>query len=109
LVTATSSTSLKDLTLGLEVIRDKNGFKLIKYIESNFESNLIEVAKNFNDDFNTEFLTLAHIFLGNDTYVPVHDITVKQLQTFLKIALGKTSTTEFERKLGMSNFVQIAY
>ena len=57
-----------------------------------------------SDDFNTELLTLTHIFLGNDYYFPVHDITVKQLQTLLKTALGKTSTTEFERKLGISNF-----
>jgi len=57
-----------------------------------------------SDDFNTELLTLTHIFLGNDNYFPVHDITVKQLQTLLKTALGKTSTTEFERKLGISNF-----
>jgi hypothetical protein len=49
-------------------------------------------------------LTLTHIFLGNDTYVPIHDVTVKQLQTLLKIALSKTSATEFERKLGISNF-----
>ena len=96
--------TLKDLTLELEVTRDRNRFKLLKFIESNFEQNLIEVAKDFNDDFNTELLTLTHIFLGNDTYVPVHDITVKQLQTLLKIALAKTSTTEFERKLGISNF-----
>jgi hypothetical protein len=40
------------LTLELEVTRDKNRFKLLKFIESNFEKNLIEIAKNFNDDFN---------------------------------------------------------
>jgi hypothetical protein len=33
------------------------------------------------------------IFLGNDTCVPVHDITVKQLQKLLKTALGQKSTT----------------
>jgi hypothetical protein len=49
-------------------------------------------------------VTLTHIFLGNDTFVPVDDITVKQLQKLLKSALGKTSTIEFERKLGISNF-----
>jgi hypothetical protein len=96
--------TLKDLTLELEVTRDRNRFELLKFIESNFEQNLVEVAKVFNEDFNTELLTLTHIFLGNDTYVPVHDITVKQLQTLLKIALARTSTTEFERKLGISNF-----
>ena len=92
--------SLKDLT----VTRDRNRLNLLKFIESNFEQNLIEVAQVVNDDFNTELLTLTHIFLGNDNYFPVHDITVKQLQTLLKTALGKTSTTEFERKLGISNF-----
>jgi hypothetical protein len=96
--------TLKDLTLELEVTRDRNRFKLLKFIESNFERNLIEVAKDFNDDFNTELLTLTHIFLGNDTYVPVHDITVKQLQTLLKTALSKTSKAEFERKMEISSF-----
>jgi hypothetical protein len=62
---------------------------------------LVEIAKNFNKDFNT---TLTHIFLGNDTYGPVYDITVKQPQTLLKTALGRTSTTEFETKLGIANF-----
>ncbi len=49
-------------------------------------------------------MTLTHIFLGNDTCVPVHDITVKQLQTLLKTALSKTSKVEFERKMGISSF-----
>jgi hypothetical protein len=49
-------------------------------------------------------LTLTHIFLGNDTYVPVHDITVKQLQIVLKTALNKTSKAEFERKMEISSF-----
>jgi hypothetical protein len=81
--------SLKDLMLELEVTRDRNRLNLLKFIESNFEQNLIELAKNFNDDFNTEILSLTHIFMGNDTYVPIHDITVKQLQSLLKIALNK--------------------
>jgi hypothetical protein len=42
--------------------------------------------------------------MGNDTFVPVHDITVKQLQSVLKSALRKTSKTEFESKLQVSNF-----
>jgi hypothetical protein len=96
--------SLKDLTLELEVTRDRNRLNLLKFIESNFDQNLIEVAKVFNDDLNTELVTLTHIFLGNDTYAPIHDITVKQLQKLLKSALGKTSKTPFERKLGISNF-----
>ncbi len=64
----------------------------------------IKIVEHLNDDFNTELSTLTLIFVGNDTYVPVHDITVKQLQTLFKTALGRTSTTEFERKLGISNF-----
>ncbi len=36
--------TLKDLTLELEVTRDRNRFKLLKFIESNFEPNLIEVV-----------------------------------------------------------------
>jgi hypothetical protein len=59
---------------------------------------------DFNDDFNAELLTLIHIFLGNDTHVPVHDITVKQLETLLKTSLSKTSKAEFERKMEISSF-----
>ena len=65
---------------------------------------LIEIAKNFNDDLNTELLSLTHFSLGNDTFVPVQDITVKQLQTMLKVALNKTSKTDFRKKLGISDF-----
>jgi hypothetical protein len=64
---------LKEMTLEFEVIREKNRLKLLKFIKSNFEQNLIEVAKDFNDDFNRELLTLTHNFLGNNTYVLVHD------------------------------------
>ena len=96
--------NLKDLTLELEVTRDRKRYKLLQFIESNFEPNLIEIAKNFSDDVNTEILTLTHFYIGIDIFVPVHDITVKQLQTLLKSALRKTSKTEFESKLQISNF-----
>ncbi len=96
--------NLKDLTLELEVTRDRKRYKLLQFIESSFEPNLIQVAKSFSDDVNTELLALTHFYVGNDTFVPVHDITVKQLQTFLKSALSKTTKTEFERKLQISNF-----
>jgi hypothetical protein len=41
-------------------------------------------------------LSLTHIFIGNDTFVLMHDITVKQLQTLLKTALNRTSKTDFD-------------
>jgi hypothetical protein len=49
-------------------------------------------------------LYLTHIFIGNDTFVLLHDITVKQLQTLLKTALNRTGKTDFDSKLGISNF-----
>jgi hypothetical protein len=87
--------NLNDLTLELEVTRIRTRFNLLKFIESNFDQALIEEAKVFNDDFNTELATLTHIFLGNDTYVPVHDIIVKQLQKLLMSALDKTRDFKF--------------
>jgi hypothetical protein len=38
------------------------------------------------------------IFLGNETFVPVHDVTLKKVQTFLKTALSQTSKTDFGSK-----------
>ncbi len=49
--------TLTDLTLELEVTRDRSRFELLKFIESNFEQNLIEVTKVFNEDLYTELLT----------------------------------------------------
>ncbi len=62
------------------------------------------MAKNFSDDVNTELLVLTHFYIGNDTFVPVHDITVKQVQSVLKSALSISSKTEFERNLQITNF-----
>ncbi len=76
--------SLKDLTLELEVTRDRKRFDLLKFIELNFEQNLIEVAKVFNDDFNTELLTLTHIFLGNDTYVQFMTLQLNIYKHYLR-------------------------
>jgi hypothetical protein len=90
--------------LELEVTRDRNRLNLLKFIESNFELNLIILAKNFNDDFNKEILSLTHIFIGNDTFVPIYDNTIKQLQSLLKTALNRTSKMDFDSKLGISNF-----
>ncbi len=49
-------------------------------------------------------MALIHFYSGTDTFVPVLDITVKQLQSVLKSAISKTSNTEFESKLQISNF-----
>jgi hypothetical protein len=77
------------LTLELEVTRDRKRLNLLKFVESNFDQNPTEVAKVFSEDLNTEFVTLAHVFLGSDTYVPVHDITVEQLQKFTPVSSGR--------------------
>ena len=96
--------TLKDLILELEITRDRSRLNLLKFIESNIEVGLLEIARKFNDDLNTDLLSLSHFSLGNDTYVPVQDITVKQLQTLLKVALNKTSKTDFNKKLEISDF-----
>jgi hypothetical protein len=57
------------LTLELEVTRDRKRLNLLKFVESNFDQNPTEVAKVFSEDLNTEFVTLAHVFLGSDTYL----------------------------------------
>jgi hypothetical protein len=95
--------TLKDLTLELEVTRDRKRNKWLQFIESSFEPNLIKVAKSFSDDVNMDLLALTCFYEGNDTFVPVPDITVKQLQTLLKSALTKTTKTNFKRKLQISN------
>ncbi len=60
--------SLKDLILELEVTKER---KLLQFIESNFEPNIITVAKNFSNDPNTDLRVLTNFYVGNDTSVPV--------------------------------------
>jgi hypothetical protein len=63
--------------------------KKLKVIESNFEPNLAEEAKNLSDDFNTRVVIVNSYFLGNYTFVAVHDVTLKQLQTLLMTSKKK--------------------
>jgi hypothetical protein len=42
--------------------------------------------------------------MGNDTFVPIEDSTVKQLQSRLKLALNKISEVNYSQKIGPDHF-----
>jgi hypothetical protein len=57
--------------------------KKLKVIESNFQPNLAEEAKNLSDVFNTRVIVV------NSYFAAVHDVTLKQLQTLHKASKKK--------------------
>jgi len=70
----------------------------IKYIRY-----LIDIARNFNKDINEDQSKVSHFYLGNDFFVPIEEVTVKQLQSRLKLALGKTSEVDYDQKIGVDH------
>jgi hypothetical protein len=46
---------------------------------------------------------VSHFYLGNDFFVPIKEVTVKQLQSRLKLALGKTSEVDYDQKIGVDH------
>ena len=58
----------------------------------------------FNEDLNEVDLKLSHFYIGENLFVPVENISVKQLQITLKVALSKTTMVDYESKLDINNF-----
>ncbi len=46
---------------------------------------------------------MSHFYLGNDIFIPTEKITVKQIQSRLKIALNKISVVNYNEKIGYNH------
>jgi hypothetical protein len=95
---------LSDLIEEIEIANERKRKSTLKFIEVTFPNNLLEIARNFDKSLNEELLTLKHFYLGNDTFVPSNEITVKLLQIRLKQALGKVTKVDYDAKLGINHF-----
>ena len=95
--------NLGELIEEIELTNDRERDKVLKFIVTAFPSNLVNIAKNFNKDINTDQSVMTHLYLGNDIFVPVEDVTVKQMQSRLKVALNKTSVVNYDEKIGFDH------
>jgi hypothetical protein len=94
---------LGDLLQESEFTNDKNRLNHLKMIEGRFPKELVEAANNFSSEIN-ERVMLTHFYMGNDIFIPVKEITVKQIQALLKQCLNKVEVSNFDEKLGITDF-----
>jgi hypothetical protein len=95
---------LSDLLEEIEISNNAKRDTILKFIESTFPDELMQIAKNFDKSVNEEQVEPSHFYLGNDTFVQVDKITVKQLQSRLKIALNKVTEVDYCLKNKIKEF-----
>ena len=95
--------SLGDLVQEIEYTNDINRLKSLKHIENKFPGHILNAARNYCNEIN-EKVGLTHVYLGKDFFVPINEVTVKQLQVVLKRALAKVETPDYCTKLNIEEF-----
>ena len=96
--------SLNELLIEEEYTTEKEKLDTIKVIRNRFPEKLIKIGENYDGEINAKLGILTHFYTGENTFVPVKEITVKTLQHILKIATNKTKTVDYNRKLDINNF-----
>jgi hypothetical protein len=96
--------NLSDLIEEIEFEKKKNKLAILTFIEKSFPKNLLNIASNFDKSLNIDQLTLTHFYMGNDQFVPVESVTVKQLQKRLKITMNKVTVVDYNTRLGAQHF-----
>ena len=96
--------SLNDLLIEEEFTRDRVRLKNLMVIKNRIPEGLVKIGNNYSDEMNTKLGSLTHFYIGDNTFIPVEEITVKTLQNILKIAMGRTEIVDYNKKLGISDF-----
>jgi hypothetical protein len=97
------------LTLGKliqahEYETDEKLMKTMKIIISTFPETLINIAKCYNEEINTDNDDMKYMLIAPNTRKIICSITVKELQVTLKNALKKIEVLDVRNKVGIDNF-----
>jgi len=95
--------TLGELQQELEHTKDKPKLELLKKIQKYFPNHLLNSSSNFISEIN-EKTTLTHIYLGNESFLPLDEVKVCHLHLILKKIMGKIETLDFCTKLGINTF-----
>jgi hypothetical protein len=95
--------TLNELIIEEEFTTDSVKLNNINIIKRKFPKNLLKIAQNYNSEINVK-TGLTHVYIGNNTFIPINEISVKILQQILKIALKKIDVVDYKNKLGIGNF-----
>jgi hypothetical protein len=102
--------SFKDYETLLELVReaevelDRKRSNILEMILENFPKEFIQLSLTFDDNINETYSEIKDIQLINENWVQINDVTVKQLQATLKVAMGKVTTLDVKSKVGINNF-----
>jgi exonuclease III len=77
---------------------------VIKSILTAIPKSLVEIAKCYNNEYNSEDVKLKYIMISENVRMEVNMITVKEFQIILKKAMEKTDSTDFGSKLGIESY-----
>jgi hypothetical protein len=103
-------TTLGELSLAYEHECDVNTNKKMKIILSAFPKVLINIVKCYNEDINNDKINLEYLLVSPSKRVKIEDVTTKELQTVLKLAMNKVEAADFLNRLGFeyqsSNILQ---
>jgi hypothetical protein len=96
--------TLGELIRGYEIETNTNIIKIMKMILVEFPNDLIKIAEKFNEDENNESDNYKIFKLNTDVWKEPKDVTTKELQNLLKIAMNKTEKINFCDKLAITTF-----
>jgi hypothetical protein len=95
--------SFLDLVREAEIEMDREASKRFESIIKAFPPYYRDCANSFDDNINTENSSLTHILNVEGRWVPINEITTKELQKTFKLILNKISDANFTVKLGIQN------
>jgi hypothetical protein len=103
-LTINGITTLGELIQNHEFEMDRKIVKAMKIIMSIFPKKVINISKCYIEGINDISENLKVIRNHDNMWKDINSITVKEMQTMMKIILKKTDSTNFEQKLGLVNF-----
>ena len=90
-----------DLVTQAETENNRNRSSRLEAIIHAFPKYYRDVANSFNDDSNTRLENVTHIMSVDKTWIPIGDITTKDLQWILKNALQRISDININPKIDL--------
>jgi hypothetical protein len=103
-ITKSGIETLGELVQAVEFERNNNMEKAMNLIISTFPTFLKNISKLYNDDINTNSQHLKYMMLANGLRMNIYEVTTKDLQQTLKLALKKIEKQDFLTKLKINDF-----
>jgi hypothetical protein len=83
---------------------DSNTLKAMKIVMNSIPKRLIEIAKSFNDEINSNDSKLKYIMMTDNKRTAIEILTTKEIQKTLKVTLGRIESSNFKEKLKIKEF-----